>query len=85
MTTRETADEKQNITLRLKKATIRKARILAAKRSTSISGLISNELEQLVARDDEYEKAMQDALAMMKPGFALGGSHKLNRDALHER
>jgi hypothetical protein len=85
MATASAKDDKQNITLRLSKATIRKARILAAKRSTSISGLLSTEIDKLVRHDDEYEKARRDALALMNPGFALGGSHKLDRDALHER
>ena len=80
-----TKDEKQNITLRLSKATIRKARILAAKRSTSISGLLSSELEKLIAEDEPYERAKSRAFAMMEKGFSLGGSHHLDRDALHER
>ena len=78
-------DEKQNITLRLSKKTIQKARVLAAHRSTSISGLLTEQIEQLVDPKDEYEIAMQRAFAMMDKGFHLGGSHKLDREALHER
>ena len=44
-------DEKQNITLRLSKQTIHKARILAAKRSTSISGLLTSQIEELAKCD----------------------------------
>ena len=78
-------DEKQNITLRLSKRTIQKARVLAARRSTSISGLLTRELEKAVDKDDEYEKDMDRAFAIMRQGFHLGGVHKLDRDALHER
>jgi len=78
-------DEKQNITLRLSKQTIQKARVIAAQRSTSISGLLTSQIEQLANSDDEYEKAMQRALARMERGFHLGGTHKLDRDSLHER
>lgn len=77
--------EKQNITLRLSRETIQKARVLAAKRSTSISGLLTSQIEQLANSEDEYAKAMKRALARMERGFHLGGVHKLDRDSLHER
>jgi predicted DNA-binding protein len=78
-------EEKQNITLRLSKRTLQKARVLAAKRSTSISGLLTSQIEQLAETEDDYELAMDRAFARMKKGFHLGGIHKLDRDALHER
>ncbi|MGB6687995.1 MAG: hypothetical protein WBE76_09150 [Terracidiphilus sp.] len=78
-------DEKQNITLRLSRKTIQKARILAAKRSTSISGLLTSQIEQLANSEDDYDRSMRRALARMEKGFHLGGTHKLDRDALHER
>jgi hypothetical protein len=78
-------DEKQNITLRLSRQTIHKARIIAAKRSTSISGLLTRQIEELANSEDEYERAMDRAFARMKKGFHLGGVHKVDRDALHER
>jgi len=46
-------DEKRNITLRLSRQTIQKARVLAAKRSTSISGLLTSQIEQLAETEDE--------------------------------
>ncbi len=85
MRTTASKNDKQNITLRVSQDTIRRARILAAKRSTSISGLMTSELERLVAEEDAYERAKSRAFAMMEKGFPLGGSHHLNRDALHER
>jgi hypothetical protein len=78
-------DEKRNITLRLSEQTIRKARILAAKRSTSISGLLTSQIERLAESEDDYERAMDRAFARMKTGFHLGGVHKMDRDSLHER
>lgn len=80
-----TLEEKQNITLRLSKQTIQQARVLAAKRSTSISGLLTSQIEELAKSEDEYERAMDRAFARMKKGFHMGGVHKLDRDALHER
>jgi HSP90 family molecular chaperone len=78
-------DEKRNITLRLSRQTIQKARILAAQRSTSISGLLTSQIEQLAEKEDDYERAMDRAFARMKEGFHLGGVHIMDRDALHER
>jgi hypothetical protein len=80
-----TEEEKQNLTIRLSKRTIQKARVLAAKRSTSISGLVASQIEQMVEGEDEYDRTMQSAIARMKKGFNLGGTHKLDRDALHDR
>jgi len=78
-------DEKQNITLRLSRQTLQKARVLAAKRSTSISGLLTSQIEQLAGADDDYERAKRGALALMDEGFHLGGTHTMDREALHER
>ena len=77
--------EEQNITLSLSIETLRKARILAARQSTSVSGLLTRQIEELVGHADEYEMAMKRALARMDRGFHLGGVHKLDRDSLHER
>ncbi len=77
--------DKQNITLRLSRQTIQKARILAARRSTSISALLASQIEQLADGEDEYAAAMQRALERMEKGFHLGGAPALDRDSLHER
>ena len=78
-------DEKQNITLRLSRQTIQKARVLAAKRSTSISGLLTIQIEQLAGEEDDYERAKRGALTLMEEGYHLGGTHTMDREALHER
>jgi HSP90 family molecular chaperone len=80
-----TLEEKQNITLRLSKETIHKARILAAKRSTSISGLLTSQIEELAKSEDDYERAMDRAFARIKKGFHMGEIPKLDRQALHDR
>lgn len=78
-------DDKQNITLRLSRQVLQKARIIAARRSTSVSGLLTSQIEELASQDDEYERAMRRAIARIHKGFHLGGVHDLNRDSLHER
>lgn len=51
----------QNITLSLPKDTLLKARLLAVRRGTSVSGLLAGELERLVSEDEAYEQARQSA------------------------
>lgn len=75
---------KQNVTVSLGKDLIQKLRIIAAKRATSISRLLSKELELIVERSEHYENAKRRAIAAMDSGFHLGGK-PVNRDDLHER
>ena len=77
-------EEKQNVTVSLSRGTLKKARILAARRDTSISGLLSQELELLVANEEAYERAERRALGLLEQGFHLGGT-MASRDELHER
>jgi hypothetical protein len=76
---------KQNVTVSLNPEMVKKAKILAAKRSTSISGLLAEQVEGLVEEDEAYEKAQASATARIYQGFHLGGTRKVSRDDLHER
>src|SRR5664279_2564344 len=76
---------KQNVTVSLNPEMVKKAKILAAKRSTSISGLLAEQVEGLVEEDEAYEKAQASATARIDQGFHLGGTRKVSRDDLHER
>ena len=76
---------KQNITLSLDKDVIRKARLLSARKSTSVSKLLSDELERLVRDQDRYEQAKRSALAALKKGFHFGGKAMAGREELHDR
>lgn len=84
MTSRSRNEEKQNVTVSLTRQVLKKARILAARRETSISGLLSQEIESLVAKEDAYERAERQALAVLDQGFHLGGK-VASREELHER
>ena len=77
--------QKQNLTISLSPQLIKKARLLAVKRSTSISGLVAEQIEALVGNDDAYERAAASAIARMKRGYHLGGGPMVSRDELHER
>lgn len=76
---------RQNLTISLDRQTLRKAKIAAARRATSISGLVTAQIEKLVEEDDAYERARRQALALLDRGFHLGGNWKSERAALHER
>jgi hypothetical protein len=77
--------DKQNITLRLSAHTLQKARILAAKRGTSISGLVAQQIEDLVQTDESYEIAKVRALASLRSGFGFDGLEHMTREEMHDR
>jgi hypothetical protein len=78
-------NEKQNLTISLDRQTIRMAKILAARRSTSISGLLARQIEMLVGEEEAYERAERQATSLLDQGFHLGGVIRASRDELHER
>ena len=76
---------KQNITLSLDKEIIRKGKLLAAKRETSISRLLAESLGNAVGREDAYEAAKRNALHILKRGYRLGGRIDWKREDLYDR
>ena len=77
--------KKQNVTISISQDTVRKAKILAARRSSSISGLLAEQIEILVGAEEAYERSERSALALLEKGFHLGGFIPASRDELHER
>lgn len=75
----------RNLTVHLDDATIHKAKVLAARRATSLSKLVAREIERLVEEDDVYQFAQQTALGQLAQGFHLGGGTPSDRSSLHER
>lgn len=77
----------QNVTLAIPKNILRKAKILAVQKNTSLSGLLTQTLTDLVAHQEAYEQARQRNLELLKSGFDLGtqGHAPHKRDELHER
>lgn len=76
---------KQNVTVSLSQQTLRKARILAARRGSSISGLLSEQIEVLVGEEEAYERAERQATTLLDHGFHLGGVIRASRDEWHDR
>jgi predicted transcriptional regulator len=77
----------QNVTITLKKDLLRKAKILAIERETSLSGLLAQTLEKLVAKEDAYDSAYRHHTALLERGFDLGtkGRISVTREVLHDR
>lgn len=76
----------QNVTLKLDKDLLRKARVYSIKEGASLSRLMTRALGRLVESSEGYEKARKRALARMKKGFYLGGGpYYASRSRLHDR
>ncbi len=84
MSTSGTRD-RQNLTIGLSRQVLRKAKILAARRETSISGLLAQEIDSLVGKDEAHERSERQATALLDSGFHMGGLTRASRDELHER
>jgi len=76
---------KQNITVSVEKELIKKGKILAARRDSSISGMLGDMLKSMVNHDDRYEAAKRHALQVLEEGLHLGGRITWTREDLYER
>jgi hypothetical protein len=76
---------KQNLTLSLEKELILKAKVLSARRRTSVSKLLADELRRIVDQEEQYQLAKKKALADLREGFRMGGKITATRDELHDR
>ncbi len=79
--------ETRNITLSLPEETLRGVKVLAARRGTSVSALLSETLTDLLVRESGYAAARERSLAMLGRGrdFGTEGEIGWDRDELHER
>jgi hypothetical protein len=76
----------RNVTLAIPEELLRKAKILAIQRNTTLSGLLTQTLIDLVYRQEGYEQARQHNLELLRQGFDFGTQGVLpwKREALHE-
>ncbi len=79
--------ETRNITLALPRSLLRKVKLLAVERDTSVSRLLAETLQEIVKRDDAYERAYASWREDMRHLRSLGTNGKTTwtRDELHER
>lgn len=77
--------KKTNITLKLDADLLRSVKVIAAQRGTSVSALLTEKLEEIAKKDEEYERAMKRAIARMEKDSFGGWRKPKSRDELHER
>jgi hypothetical protein len=73
-----------NLTLQMDAEVIRRARIVAARRGTSVSALAATQLRELVDEDERVELARARAEAILAESSQRGG-RGWSRDELHYR
>jgi hypothetical protein len=78
----------QNVTLSIPRDILLKIKVIAAQQGTSISGLLTRALEEIVVREEGYQTARRRHLALMEENnLSLGtnGTISWTRTDLHER
>ena len=75
---------KRNLTIQLDEATIRHARIVAARRGLSLSSLVAQQLTELASADERYERSRAVALEALG-GASGGGAPAWRREELYDR
>jgi predicted transcriptional regulator len=77
----------RNFTLSLPEELLREAKVVAARRGTSVSALVAGALAELVERESGYAAARERSLAMMQRGFPFTIADRIawSRDDLHQR
>lgn len=79
--------ERQNITLSIPRETLKKAKLIAVAKDQSLSGLLTDYIENLVRYEEKYEQAHRQQLMLMAEGidFGLKGIVNWSREETHER
>lgn len=74
---------KQNITVQLDKATIKEAKVLAARRSTSLSRFLAEEIRKIASQESSYDRDKKKAINRLQKGYSFGGTKLPKRDELY--
>ena len=76
---------KQNITVQLDQTVIKEAKVIAAKRSTSLSKFLADEITKIAAQESTYDNDKKLAIMRLENGYSLGGDKLLKREELYTR
>jgi capsular polysaccharide biosynthesis protein len=76
---------KRNLTVQLDEDLIRRAKVIAAERGTSVSGLVTAQIIKLIEMRDRYTMARESALEMMSAATDRGGRRWTRDDLYDER
>ena len=74
-----------NITIRVDQELAHEAKVLAARRGTSLSRLIADQLRKMLKVDLRFDAARKRALIRLKRGYDLNWTPLLDRGELHDR
>ena len=74
-----------NITIKVESDLAREAKVLAARRGTSLSRLVAEQLKVMVREDQVYAAAKRQAMRRLKRGYDLDWEKPASRDDLHNR
>lgn len=75
---------KRNLTIQLDEATIRHAKIVAARHGLSLSSLVARQLNELAEADERYQRARAVALGALADATG-GGAPSWRREELYNR
>lgn len=77
----------QNITLSIPRDILRKIKLIAVKQDTSVSGLMTRALEEIVVREEGYQAARRRHLETLNTGIDMStnGNPGWTRNELHDR
>lgn len=76
----------RNITLTLPSELVRRAKIVAATRDTSVSALVAEFLRSLTEQEDDYRQVWEQEQRLMAEGLPMSvGSITWSRADTHER
>lgn len=76
---------KQNVTLSIEKELIKKGKVVAARRDTSVSRMLADLLKSMVETEERYEAAKRSASQLLMKGYRLGGKITWRREDLYDR
>ncbi len=76
---------KRNLTVQLDEDLIHRAKVIAAERGTSVSGLVTQQITKLIEARDRYTTARESALEMMSAATDRGGRHWTRDEQYDER
>ena len=77
----------RNVTLALPENLLRRLKLIAAARESSVSALLTMTLRQIADEEQGYQEARRGMLADLQKGYNLGTQGKIgwSRESVHER
>jgi len=76
----------KNITLAVDKADLERARVVAARKKTTINAMVRGFIKEIGSEEDRAAKAKRDILDLIgNTKFRIGSGWTFDRDEAHER